>query len=245
MPLTDSGAGQSLPGTAPVDVLVCDYGGVLTNPLIETFTTFSQTTGLSLEALGGALAAHTEKYGKPPMAALEVAEITEAEFVERLLPFLPEEAAEVLSGQPFGELWFRGRLPNQELIDFLKELREGGVRLAMLTNNVVEWRPRWRAQMPVDELFELVVDSSEEKVRKPDPEIYQRLVSRLGVPAERVLLLDDTEENLVAAREQGLQALLFQDTAQAVAGICAALGIEVPERFAPAPVEDLTAGGVG
>ena len=67
------------------------------------------------------------------------------------------------------------------MIDFVRELRGRGVRAALLTNNVREWEPLWRAKLPeVDELFEVVVDSAFVGLRKPDPAIYELTLERLG-----------------------------------------------------------------
>jgi putative hydrolase of the HAD superfamily len=41
----------------------------------------------------------------------------------------------------------------------MRELKKTGYRMAMLTNNVREWEPLWRSMLPVDEIFETVVDS--------------------------------------------------------------------------------------
>ena len=77
---------------------------------------------------------------------------------------------------------------------------------------------------PIDELFELVVDSAFVGMRKPDPEIYALTVARLGVPAERCLFVDDIELNCAAAREAGMHAVLYRNNAQAIPEIRAALG---------------------
>ena len=55
----------------------------------------------------------------------------------------------------------------------------------MLTNNVREWEPLWRAKLPIDEIFEVVVDSAFVGMRKPEPEIYALTLERLGLPARR------------------------------------------------------------
>ena len=52
--------------------------------------------------------------------------------------------------------------------------------MALLTNNVREWEPLWRSMLPVDEIFELVVDSGFVGYRKPDREIYDLTLERLG-----------------------------------------------------------------
>jgi putative hydrolase of the HAD superfamily len=75
--------------------------------------------------------------------------------------------------------------PNEPMLSYYRALhRERGIRLAVLTNNVREWQPRWRGPCRIDELFELVVDSSFEGVRKPEPEIYERTLARLGLPGD-------------------------------------------------------------
>ncbi|WP_129838230.1 HAD family phosphatase [Streptomyces sp. RFCAC02] len=222
-------------GLNRIDTLVVDYGGVLTNPLGETYQLFANRVGVPLETIVTAFLRATERYGATPMADLETGAITEAEMIGRVTAELPPGTGDILAGRPFGELWFRGRHANDDLVAYLHAVRAAGVRVALLTNNVREWRPRWRATLPVDELFDLVVDSSEEGVRKPDPEIYHRLLTRLNVAPDRCVFLDDTEENLVPARELGMHTVAFSTTAQAVKDVGTLLDLDV----------DLTAEGVG
>ncbi|MGJ5828273.1 HAD family hydrolase [Streptomyces ossamyceticus] len=207
-----------------VDTVVVDYGGVLTNPLVETFAAFAELAGIDAGDLAQAFLAATERHGETPMAALETGTITERQMVDRILAELPVGAGRILAdGQSFGELWFRGRRANEPFLAFLRALRRDGYRLALLTNNVREWEPLWRAQLPVDELFDVVVDSHREGVRKPEPEIYRILLDRLGTPAQRCLFVDDTEENCRAAAELGMRAVRFADTDSAVREISALL----------------------
>ncbi|GLF95620.1 HAD family hydrolase [Streptomyces yaizuensis] len=216
-----------------VDTVVVDYGGVLTNPLAETFTAFARLAGIDPGDLAGAFAAATERYGTTPMAALETGEITERQMADRILELLPEGSGRILDGgRSFGELWFRGRHANAPFVGHLRALRARGLRLALLTNNVREWEPLWRAQLPVDELFDVVVDSHREGVRKPDPEIYRILLERLAAEPRSVLFVDDTEENCAAATALGIRSVLFTDTASAIDAIDAVLA----GPAAPAPV---------
>jgi putative hydrolase of the HAD superfamily len=105
------------------------------------------------------------------------------------------------------------------MIALMEELRDSGMRMAMLTNNVREWEPVWRSMLPVDEIFELVVDSAFVGCRKPDPEIYEIVLERLGVPAEACLFIDDVDVNCDAGREAGLNAVHFRDNEQAIGEI--------------------------
>ena len=59
----------------------------------------------------------------------------------------------------FREIYFEALHPNEPMIELMRELKASGLRMAMLTNNVREWEPLWRSMLPVDEIFELVVDS--------------------------------------------------------------------------------------
>jgi putative hydrolase of the HAD superfamily len=113
------------------------------------------------------------------------------------------------------------------MIEYLRGLREDGFRLALLTNNVREWEPLWRAKLPdVDELFEVIVDSGFVGMRKPEPEIYSLTLERLGdgLRAEECAFLDDIEVNCDAARALGMTAVRFHDNEQAIAELETALG---------------------
>jgi putative hydrolase of the HAD superfamily len=92
-----------------------------------------------------------------------------------------------------------------------------------LTNNVREWEPLWRSMLPVDEIFELVVDSAFVGCRKPEPEIYEVTLQRLGVPAGECLFVDDVEDNCAAAGRLGMTPVHFRDNEQAIAAITDAL----------------------
>jgi putative hydrolase of the HAD superfamily len=106
----------------------------------------------------------------------------------------------------------------------MREIKASGRRMALLTNNVREWEPLWRAKLPVDEIFETVVDSAFVGMRKPDPAIYELTLERLdGIAAAECLFIDDTEVNCVAARDLGMSAVHFLDTEQAIAEVRSAL----------------------
>jgi putative hydrolase of the HAD superfamily len=88
--------------------------------------------------------------------------------------------------------------------------------MAMLTNNVREWEPLWRSMLPVDEIFETVVDSGFVGYRKPEARIYEMTLERLGLPAAACLFIDDLEHNIDGARALGMNAVHFRDNEQAI-----------------------------
>ena len=161
------------------------------------------------------------EHGEHPLFALERGEIAETEFHRRVAAHLPEgfDLARLQA------LYFEHIEPNPEMIEFVGEVRRRGVRTALLTNNVREWEARWRSKLPeIDELFEVVVDSAFVGMRKPEPAIYELTVERLGVSAEECVFVDDLEINCEAARELGMAAVRFADSAQAIAELRSALG---------------------
>jgi putative hydrolase of the HAD superfamily len=99
-------------------------------------------------------------------------------------------------------------LPHDAVIERARELRADGYRTAVLTNNAREVGDNWRAIVPVDELFDVVVDSSMVGMRKPNPAIYAHTAEVLGVAAERCVFLDDAPGNIAGAEAAGMRAIL-------------------------------------
>jgi len=203
------------------DVLICDFGGVLTTPLQGGFLAYQEEAGVSLEELGTAMARAAEEHGDHPLFALERGEISEAEFWSRI----DRHVGRGFDLDRLRALFFELLEPNPPMIEFVRELRGRGVRAALLTNNVREWEPLWRSKLPeVDELFELVVDSAFVGLRKPDAAIYELTLERLGdVAPERCVFVDDLEPNCEAARELGMAAVRFEAADQAIPEIERAL----------------------
>jgi putative hydrolase of the HAD superfamily len=199
---------------------ISDFGGVLTSPLSEGFLAYQEESKVSLEELGRAMGRAAEAHGEHPLYALERGELSEREFADRLERELPDG----FSLTRLREVYFERLVPNAPMIEFAGSLRERGVRTALLTNNVREWEPLWRAKLPeIDEIFEVVVDSAFVGMRKPDPRIYELTLERLGSVAGDCVFLDDLDVNCRAAGELGMAAVRFEDTHAAIAAVEAAL----------------------
>lgn len=209
---------------AEVQAIVSDFGGVLTTPLLGSFMAFQDQTGISTEVLGKAMQAVAEEDGENPLYALERGESTEVAFLERLSDGLEPLLGHRPQMHRFKEIYFEALDPNPQMIKLMRELKAEGYRMAMLTNNVREWEPLWRTMLPVDEIFETVVDSGFVGCRKPEPRIYELTLERIGMPAEACLFVDDLPHNCEGARNAGMGAVHFRDNEQAVAEIRAALG---------------------
>lgn len=173
-----------------------------------------------LAFLGWFLQDVNEVYGLPTgdhdLHLLETGRLTEAEFFLRLCdrhaaggnPRVdPADARQILFGRPM--------VASEVMVDAVRRVRAAGYRTALLTNNAREWEPSWRALLPVDELFDVVLDSSVVGLRKPDPAIYRLACERLGVELAECLFVDDLACNVDAARELGMEALLCSGPATA------------------------------
>jgi putative hydrolase of the HAD superfamily len=206
-----------------ITAVISDFGGVLTSPLLDSFKAFQAESGIPLEALGTAMAAIRDRDGAHPLFELETARMTEAAFLEALSHELTEQLGREVRMDGFGRRYLESLSPNDELIEYMRGLRGRGYRLAICTNNVREWESLWRAKLPVDEIFDVVVDSAYVGVRKPEPRIYELTLERLGVAAQAALLVDDIDLNCQAARALGLTAVWFRSNEQAIPEIEAAL----------------------
>jgi putative hydrolase of the HAD superfamily len=203
--------------------IVSDFGGVLTTPLLRSFAAIQEDVGISAESLGLAMREGLGEGEELPLFRLERGDISEDEFLERLSDGLET----ILGRRPhlhhFRHMFFDALDPNEEMIALMRELKASGLKMALLTNNVKEWEPLWRSMLPVDEIFEEIVDSAFVGVRKPEARIYELTLERIGVPAEACLFIDDIQVNCEGAEALGMRAVHFRDNEQAIGEIRAAL----------------------
>jgi putative hydrolase of the HAD superfamily len=202
-----------------IEAIVSDFGGVLTTPLLTSFMAVQDEIGISPENLGKAMRTITEEDGENPLYLLERGEMSEVDFLARLGDGLEPLLGHRPALHRFRETYFEALHPNEPMIALMRELKASGKRMAMLTNNVREWEPLWRSMLPVDEIFETVVDSGFVGARKPEARIYEMTIERLRLAPEVCLFIDDLEHNIDGARKAGMNAVHFRDNEQAIAEI--------------------------
>ncbi len=216
-----------------IRAVISDFGGVLTTPLVGSFMAFQDQTGIPAEALGKSMQRIYERDGVHPLYELEKGHVSEHAFLNELRTELAVDLGHEPELHDFKEIYFEALNANDEMIDAMREAKAAGFRMAMLTNNVREWEPLWRSMLPVDEIFELVVDSAFVGMRKPEPEIYTLTLERIRNhdPADlgdlefsECLFVDDFEVNCTAARELGMDAIRFESNDQALPEFREALG---------------------
>ena len=200
-----------------IRAIISDFGGVLTNPLWEAFAGWNANVGADPGVLGQALQRAAEERGEHPLYELEKGLLSEDEFTAIVQAQLPAD----IKLEGFRDVYFSHLHPNEPMIELMHDLRGRGYRMAILTNNVREWEPLWRAKLPVDEIFELVVDSAFVGMRKPDRAIYELTLERLGdgLRAEECVFVDDVDVNCAAAAELGMHAVHYAAPDQAIAEV--------------------------
>lgn len=100
-------------------------------------------------------------------------------------------------------------------IPWIKELKERGYRIYILSN----WsKPAYdscqNTALSFLPLVDGVVFSYEELVIKPDEKIYDIICKRYEINPVEAVFLDDTEKNIIAAREYGLHGIVFKNYEQ-------------------------------
>ena len=197
---------------------------------MHSFAAFQDQTGIQPEALGRAMQRIAEADGVHPLFELEKGRTSEADFLDRVQGELAADLGHVPEMHGFREIYFNALSPNEPMIELMRSLRDRGMRMALLTNNVREWEPLWRSLMPVDEIFELIVDSAFVGMRKPEREIYELTLERLrerdglaDLAPEECVFVDDIEVNVEAAKALGMEAVRFRSNEQAITEIEAAV----------------------
>lgn len=190
--------------------IIFDIGGVLeVTPATGWERGWEQRLGLPAGAVNQRLA-HVWRAGS-------VGAISEQEVSTQVSVVLGLDVT--LTGKFMADLWaeYLGS-PNRELIVHLRDLRPR-CTLGILSNSFVGARERVEERYHFGELVDQIIYSHEIGVSKPDRRTFEMTCTRLGVRAEDCLFLDDVAGNVQAARAVGMQGLLFQDNAQAMARI--------------------------
>lgn len=101
--------------------------------------------------------------------------------------------------------------PLEGTVDVLRELRDTELPLYALTNWSAEVFPLARQQYEFLGWFDDIIVSGEERIIKPDREIYDVLVQRTGLDPATTVFIDDSRPNVLAAEELGFTAIEFRD----------------------------------
>lgn len=99
------------------------------------------------------------------------------------------------------------------ILSLVRKLKEDGYKTALLSN-IEEPSTVLFDELSYKDLFDAVMFSCRCRIAKPHPQIYQRTLEDLAIPAEEALFIDDREENIEGARAVGLRGILYQNKEQ-------------------------------
>ena len=210
-----------------IEAVLWDIGGVLTASPFEAFNQFEAANGLPRDFIRSVNATNPKTNAWAQFESNQVdADAFDALFHAETAalghPVHGKRLLEILSGAP-----------RPRMIQALRSCKER-FRVGAITNNMKPAResppatkdPKRSALMEkAMSLFEVVVESSIEGVRKPDPAIYRIACERLGVEPARTVFLDDLGINLKPARAMGMHTIKVLNEDQALAELSAITGL--------------------
>lgn len=191
-----------------LDAAIFDFGGVLTTSPMAGIHAYEDRLGVEHGSLLRVVTGDSID-GDDPWHRLERGELDAREFWFDVKRRAAEDVGVEISLTDLTASFADGFKVRQGLLSLIGELRETDLPMAILTNNVREFASVWKSMIPVDELFDAVVDSSDVGMRKPDPRIYEVALERLGAEPEITVFVDDTHENVTVAEELGMTGIHF------------------------------------
>jgi len=196
--------------------LLVDYGGVLTTSLFDSFSSFCAAEGLDPEALANSF--RTNRNARELLIGLETGALEEEEFEPQLAEILGVPAPRLI------DRLFAGSGPEKVMLAAVLGARQNGIKTGLISNS---WGTRRYDREQLSQLFDGVVISGEEGMRKPAPEMYTLGAARIGLAPERCVYVDDLAFNLEPARELGMATVHHVDADATVAELEQLLGVRL------------------
>jgi epoxide hydrolase-like predicted phosphatase len=209
------------------DAVLLDFGGVFTASPFGAIEQAEAEHGASPGQLREIIFGAYDRDSDHPWHRLERGELSLGSAREEIIELGRGEGFEIDPIRLLVE-GMGAHEPREDLIELVIRIRKSGVRTALVTNNVREFGDGWRKLVPVDALFDEVIDSSAEGCRKPDARIFELALERVGgVEAGRSVFLDDFHGNIDAARALGIESVLVEtDHRPAVRTLERLIGLE-------------------
>jgi epoxide hydrolase-like predicted phosphatase len=148
-------------------------------------------------------------------ARMDLGEESEAEFYRRIIC---EQGLKMDALDIFDRYFFDLFYVNEELIDFIRRSRPQ-FKTAICSNFSRQLRSLLEKKWKIIDAFDVLVISSEVKLLKPDPRIYQLTLKRLHLEPQETIFIDDTEKNVLGAQALGIHGILFKDSRETIAQI--------------------------
>jgi putative hydrolase of the HAD superfamily len=198
------------PGVPPA-ALVVDFGGVLTTPVRDSLDAWIAADEIAPESFTAVLKewlGRTAVAGSP-IHRLETGELAGPEFERQLARRLRTRDGRRVEAAGLLDRMFMEMTVDSGMVQLLRAARVAGLRTALLSNS---WGNRYPTDL-ISEVFDVVVISSEVRLRKPDRRIYQMVLDRLGISGPAAVFVDDAEPNVHGAQAAGMRAIVHRDLA--------------------------------
>jgi putative hydrolase of the HAD superfamily len=201
-------------GRGAARAVIIDWGGVLTNPLIETVRAWIAAEGIDWDSYVAVmrpwlLDSYSGNGTINPVHALERGECAVAEFEEILAARLTRVDGGAVVADGLLTRMLAAMRPVPAMYQLLRSLRGAGVRTVLLSNS---WGEGGYARADFPGLFDAVVISSEVGMRKPEPRIFHHAAAALALPPAECVFIDDIEANVTAAIACGMTGVHHTDT---------------------------------
>ena len=191
-----------------IKAVLFDLGGVFTDSPFETLRTIGEELAVDLPLALGLVFGPYHQDTDHPWHRLERGELSLNDARQEIADLAAKHGVRLDLFEILARM-SGGSGAQEILVERVRALRADGYRTALLTNNIAEFRDAWKTMIQVDELFDVVLDSSEVGRRKPDPRFFELALERLGdVPPEQCVFLDDFEGNVAAATALGMRAII-------------------------------------
>lgn len=141
---------------------------------------------------------------------LDRGDITEEEALLRVQGRLPDERLKTMAAESLAHWHEYNISPKPGMRELVIALKERGCRIYLCSNASLRLRV-FQDQIPGIEYFDGTLVSAEERVLKPEPEIFERLFERYSLRPEESFFIDDLEANIEGARRCGMDGYCFAD----------------------------------
>jgi epoxide hydrolase-like predicted phosphatase len=202
--------------------LLIDWGGVLTSNLFASFHAYCIDTGMDPTTLMGRF--RRDPAARELLVALETGEIDELAFEVNFAALLEVEPTGLVDGL------FAGVLPDEAMVEAVRKAHAAGIRTALVSNS---WGVHRYPHEQFDELFDGVVISGEERIRKPSKRMYELGAERAGVPPEQCVFVDDLPFNLTPAEELGMATVHHTSAETSIPALERILGVPLGASAEP------------
>jgi putative hydrolase of the HAD superfamily len=212
-----------------IQAILWDFGGVLTTSPFEAFNRYEAEHGLPADFIRRVNSTNPEHNAW----ALFESSAIDLDAFDTLFEAESAGLGHAIPGREVIALLSGDVRPR--MVDVLRRCKQH-YRVACITNNVRSGQGPGMATdsaragrvADVMALFDLVVESSLEGIRKPDPRIYQLTCDRLDVEPARAVFLDDLGINLKPAKALGMQTIKVLHEDQAIRELAAVTGLTLP-----------------